>query len=546
LLPPLELHPIIEYSHRTAASLASLLIVATGLLAVTGWRRRKDILYPALAAVLLLVVQVLLGAITVRFELPPQVVLAHLATAMMLLGATCVTAAFAWRPVELGRTRLEGLAIGAALATYLLILTGSLVIASRASASCSAWPLCGNGLALSFEHYPAIQLLHRSAAGLLGLFIVASLLLILRRHGTRPAIRALIALTLAALVFQVSVGAAVVLLHLPPPLRALHLALAAAVWSGTVLLAVLTSGLQTSTEVEAISGPAPRGSREIVLDYVSLAKPRIIVLLLITTLAAMMMAARGWPATSLVLLTLLGGAMAAAGASALNCWIDRDIDRLMVRTRSRPLPAGRMAPAHALVFGLALGTCSFLLLAFFVNPLAAALSLGGFLFYVIIYTAWLKRSSVQNIVIGGAAGAVPPLVGWAAVRHGIDLTALGLFAIIFLWTPPHFWSLALRVRQDYARAGVPMLPVVRGQQAAKQQIFWYTLVLGVVSLALYFSGALGRLYLVGASALGLSFIVLAALNLWDKRLRWSRPLFSYSLAYLSALFAVMVLDRIIA
>ena len=199
-----------------------------------------------------------------------------------------------------------------------------------------------------------------------------------------------------------------------------------------------------------------------VLDYLSLAKPRIIPLLLITALGGMMIAERGWPSTGLVVLTLLGGALAAAGAGAINCWIDRDLDREMLRTRRRPLPDGRIAPTHALIFGIGLGLGAFLLLAFTVDVLAATLALSGLLFYVFVYTLWLKRWTVQNIVIGGAAGAVPPMVGWAAVTHRLDLTALYLFAIIFLWTPPHFWALALRLKGDYARrvSGAPSDPLL--------------------------------------------------------------------------------------
>jgi protoheme IX farnesyltransferase len=192
-----------------------------------------------------------------------------------------------------------------------------------------------------------------------------------------------------------------------------------------------------------------------------------------------------------------------------------------------------------------LGVGAFVLLAFWVNVLAATLAISGLLFYVLVYSLWLKRSTPQNIVIGGAAGAVPPLVGWAAVTHGIDLTAVYLFAIIFFWTPPHFWSLALRIRHDYARARVPMLPVVRGEREAKRQILWYTLILVAVSMMLFVTGSVGLLYLTGALLLGGGFIAFAVLNLYDRRLRWTRPLFDYSIAYLAVLFAVMVADRML-
>jgi heme o synthase len=550
LLPPLNLHAIIEYSHRTTASLTSTLVVLTAVVAWLGWRHRRDILIPATVALVLLVVQVVLGAITVRLELPPMIVLAHLATAMALLGAVCVTAVAAMLPLPgtttdaVSRRRARGAAAG----TFLLILSGSLVVGSGSSGACNSWPLCGGGFSFAFDGSPSIQLLHRGIAGIIGLLIVFSLLSVLRRHRREPAVRATVALTLAALAFQVAVGAAVVTLHLPAALRGLHLALAGAVWAGTVVLAVIADRLPPVgqlVDTAAQARMARRSSREVVLDYISLAKPRIIPLLLITALGGMMMAQRGWPSTGLVVLTLLGGALAAAGAAAINCWIDRDIDRTMTRTRHRPLPDGRIAPSHALLFGIVLGLAAFLLLAFWVNVLAATLAISGLLFYVFVYTLWLKRSTTQNIVIGGAAGAVPPLVGWAAVTNSVDLTAVYLFAIIFLWTPPHFWALALRLRHDYARARIPMLPVVRGDLAARRQIVIYTAVLVGLTLVIVLSGALGRLYLVGAAILGGGFLTLAIINWRGRRQRWSRWLFDYSIAYLALLFGVMVVDRMV-
>jgi len=550
LLPPLNLHAIIEYSHRTTASLTSALVLLTAAVAWLAWRKRRDLVIPATVALGLLIVQVILGAITVRLELPPMIVLAHLATAMALLGAVCVTAVAALTPAPAGaidrvaRRRM----LLAASGTYLLLISGSLVVGSGASGACNAWPLCGGGFSLTFDGLPAIQLLHRVIAGVIGLLIILSLASVLARHRRHAAVRATVALTLAALAFQVVVGAAVVTLRLPAALRGLHLALASAVWAGTVILAVIVGRLspdpalpQREREMDSVRRPA----RDVVLDYVSLAKPRIIPLLLITALGGMMMAERGWPSTRLVVLTLLGGALAAAGAGAINCWIDRDIDGEMLRTRRRPLPDGRIAPAHALLFGIVLGLLAFVLLAFWVNVLAATLAISGLLFYVFVYTLWLKRSTVQNIVIGGAAGAIPPVVGWAAVTHRVDLTAVYLFAIIFLWTPPHFWALALRLRGDYARAKVPMLPVVHGEAAARRQIVGYTLVLVAVTLAIVLTGVLGPVYLVGAALLGAAFVALAVANLLARRQRWSRILFDYSIAYLGLLFAVMVADRMI-
>jgi protoheme IX farnesyltransferase len=290
---------------------------------------------------------------------------------------------------------------------------------------------------------------------------------------------------------------------------------------------------------------APGGWGGVARDYYELTKPRITYLLLITTFAAMMMAERGLPPLGLSLLTLLGGALAAGSAGAFNCVLDRDIDRLMSRTMARPTATGRISPLAGFVFATILGALSFGLLFRFVNPLAAWLSLGGNLYYVLVYTLWLKRTTTLNIVIGGAAGAVPPLVGWAAVAHGVGAPALGLFALIFLWTPPHFWALALGASADYERSNVPMLPNVRGARRTKIEIFAYTLVLVAVSLALTPLGIMGLWYFVPAAILGAIFIWDAWKVLIGPTVPFARMLFKYSLLYLALMCAAMVLDRVL-
>lgn len=280
-------------------------------------------------------------------------------------------------------------------------------------------------------------------------------------------------------------------------------------------------------------------------DYVALGKPRIVVLLLVTTAAAMVMAARGLPPLALVAWTLVAGALAAACAGTLNCVFDADIDAVMARTKGRPIPAGRISPQSAAIFAGLCGALSFAIFYWLVNPLAAWLSLAGNVYYVAIYTMWLKRLTPLNIVIGGAAGAVPPLVGWAAVTHAIGGPALGLFALIFLWTPPHFWSLALMTETDYAKARVPMLPNVCGEERTKREIIYYTLLLVAASLMLYPLHVMGAFYLAGASLLGAIFI-LDALRTWRGSTRAARVLFRYSLLYLALMCAVMVIDRIVA
>ncbi|HEX7311732.1 MAG TPA: heme o synthase [Gaiellaceae bacterium] len=278
-------------------------------------------------------------------------------------------------------------------------------------------------------------------------------------------------------------------------------------------------------------------------DYVTLTKPRIMTLLLLTGACGMIVGAQGWPSTSLFVATMAGLALACGGASALNHVLDADIDRLMgKRTQRRPVAAGRIEPGRALEFGLTLSAFSFVLLASTVNVLTAALALAGNVFYVVVYTRWLKRSTPQNIVIGGAAGAVPPLVGWAAATGNLTVPALFLFLIVFFWTPPHFWALALLIRDGYAAAKVPMLPVVRGERETLRQIVAYTLVLIAVTLLPFAWGTLGAGYAVAALALGGTFL---ALTLRLRRAP-SRPraslLFHYSLLYLALLFVAMAVD----
>jgi protoheme IX farnesyltransferase len=280
-------------------------------------------------------------------------------------------------------------------------------------------------------------------------------------------------------------------------------------------------------------------------DYYALSKPKIIVLLLITTAAAMVMAARGMPPLAVALWTLVGGALAAGSAGALNCVYDADIDAVMTRTSRRPIPMGRISPRAGTIFALVCGVVSFAIFYWLVNPLAAWLSLAGNFYYVVVYTMWLKRLTPLNIVIGGAAGAVPPLVGWAAVTHAVGGPALGLFALIFLWTPPHFWSLALMTETDYAKARIPMLPNVSGEERTKREIIYYSLLLLAVSLSLYPLHVMGALYLAGAAILGGVF-VLEALRAWRGSTQAARSLFRFSLVYLALMCVVMVVDRIIA
>jgi protoheme IX farnesyltransferase len=282
------------------------------------------------------------------------------------------------------------------------------------------------------------------------------------------------------------------------------------------------------------------GARQIVADYVALTKPKVQSLLLLTTVCSMEIA--GDPSVGLIALTVVGGYLSAGGAGAVNHYFDRDIDALMPRTANRPVPAGRVAPRAALTFGVVLAALSFALLASTVNLLAAVLALCGFLGYVFVYTVWLKRRTPQNIVIGGAAGAVPPLVGWAAVTGGLGGMPLYLFAIVFFWTPPHFWALSLLMKNEYERVGVPMLPVVRGEQETRKQILLYAILLWAVTQLPYCAGGLGAIYLASSLVLG-GLLIGGAIVLYRRADRRSAlRLYLFSLLYLALLFGAMVAD----
>lgn len=291
----------------------------------------------------------------------------------------------------------------------------------------------------------------------------------------------------------------------------------------------------TSPQTET---PAPSATR----DFIALTKPRIISLLLLTTIAPMYVA--GVPSLMTVALVVVGGYLMAGGANAVNMYLDRDIDHAMARTRRRPIPSGRMTPTAVLAFGVALATAATFLLGRFVNLLTAVLALGGFYFYILIYTRWLKRASPQNIVIGGAAGAFPPLVGWAAVTGSLNITAVYLFLIVFYWTPPHFWALALNKQADYGTAGVPMAPLVWGERETKDQMVWYSVVLVALTLAPLAFGAFGWAYGITAAALGARFLMDALAV--RRAAAFSKPawrLYGYSLLYLALLFVAMAVDR---
>ena len=387
---------------------------------------------------------------------------------------------------------------------YLQMLVGSTVTGYHAGL---AYPL--NVLLPDLGPSVArVQLAHRTLAMLVGALVVATWVVARRTQRAHPTVTRLAGYAAGLVAVQIGLGVANVANRLSALTVVPHLAVGALLWGTMVALALHADRFAgTAGRDPAEPEPAPaRSAGQSVRAYFLLTKPRIIELLLVTTVPTMFIAARGVPSPWLMAATLFGGALSAASANVLNCYLDRDIDALMRRTARRPLPAHRVEPADALRFGLVLGVAGFVWLWARVNLLSAVLATSAILFYVFVYTIGLKRRSTQNIVIGGAAGAVPVLVGWSAVTGRVELPALVLFAIIFYWTPPHFWALSLRYRDDYAAAGVPMLPVVRGARETSTQILYYTVLLVAVTLLLYPAGRMGALYLAAAVALGGAFI----------------------------------------
>ena len=559
-----DLGALLEESHRYNATIVSVLIVALTISVFIWARKERQVLIPTLIALTLLVVEIVLGGLTVLWKLPPTIITAHLGTAWAIFAMVITVAVMSGKQTpnyetlnkktpnkeNLDKTRkFTLLAMTNALFVYGLMLSGSYVVGSGASLACPGWPLCGTPPTWAVMYHLAdINVLHRYIATFVGLVLIWTLISAWRRRKVAPG-QARVALAAGLLfVAQAIVGGLVVLLQRPDMIAILHLALATAVWGTLVLLAVLAARqLRAASLAPPSEGEAEARAEALqtIANYVDLMKPHVTVLLLGTTAAAMAIASRGLPPLGLVVATLLGGAMAAGSANCINCYIDRDIDQIMGRTQRRSLPSGRVQPTQALIFGITLGVGAFITLAAFVNLLSATLACSAILFYVFVYTMWLKRSSAQNIVIGGAAGAVPVLVGWAAVTNTITLPAIWLFAIIFYWTPPHFWALSLLIQKDYEKAHVPMMPVVMGENETRRQIFLYSLLLLAVTLVLFGMHAMGYVYLVAAVILGGILIYMSVRLLRDKTKRWARTLFWYSNCYLAMIFAVMVVDRVI-
>ncbi|MDP8904415.1 MAG: heme o synthase [Chloroflexota bacterium] len=555
----------IEWMHRSVAAVVGLLVLGLAVLALRDHRDHRSLLLGSLTAVVLTGVQAWLGKITVDTGNAGEWVTAHLAMAMVLLAVLAFLFIRSRYPARLpargDSQRLTLVVAFAAVAVYALLLFGAQVTATGASLIFRDWPLFNGQPLPQLSPDPAlaalqtVHFLHRFVALIVGFVVLAAGWACWRaargRANAQPVLL-LVGSAVALYAVQIVVGALQIWTVLAAWAVALHLALGAAIW-GLLAAAAFVSYFEARSGRQALDRsppslegrPSPRRLRDRVGAYVALTKPRIIELLLVTTVPAMVLAARGLPPLDLVWWTLLGGSLAAGAANAINCYLDRDIDELMTRTRRRPLPAHTVEPENALVFGLALGVLAFAVMAFLVNLVAAFLTLLAMAFYVVVYTLLLKRSTPQNIVLGGAAGALPPVIGWSAVTGDIALPALLLFAVVFYWTPPHFWALSLRLRRDYAAAGVPMLPVVRGVPETTRQFALYTVLMVTLTLVFFAAAQMGLVFLAGSVLLGGLFLIQAFAMWREGSDRRAVRLYRFSIAYLAALFGLIVVDVIV-
>ena len=556
-IPPLQYHAIIEYSHRAIVAIAIVLLAITTLVAIVKHRKDKPLLIATLIALFMIFVQAGLGAVVVNTGLNPTLVTAHIGTAMVLVGLLVwITVAASCRMrAEAGLTkgpvpnRVKQLAVASAVATFVLILIGAYVRGDGASLAFKDWPLMNGSLFPALGGHATTMFVHRLAAVLVGAVLAAFIWQANRAQPRDAAVRIFANLAGVVYVAQVVVGGVQVLTKLAAAPVVAHVVLASLQWALLVAAAAVAQGLGARAAECRIEDGAPieqpRSLSNAVRAYVALTKPRIILLLVITTVPTMLLAARGWPSGWLIVATVLGGTLAAGAANSINMYLDRDIDAVMARTWRRPLPAHEIEPQRALAFGIVLQAVSFFFMTATVNITAALLTQSAVIFYVFVYTMGLKRTTSQNIAIGGAAGAVPVLVGWAAVTGRVGWPAVVLFGIIFFWTPAHFWALAMKYSDDYRAAGVPMLPVVAGPRSTQRQIVLYALITVATTLVLLPVARMGVIYVVAAVALGVWF-VRHAIRLWRTGTSAAAMgVFKASIGYLALLFAALGIDAVI-
>ncbi|MBJ7335538.1 MAG: protoheme IX farnesyltransferase [Chloroflexi bacterium] len=545
----------LEWIHRAIAAVIGLIVLALVFIALRNLKGRRSLQGASIALLALVLFQAWLGRQTVLESNSGASVTAHLASAMAFVGLQVwMLARSGYAETLAGIRRASGSVVApivAAGAIYALLLFGSNVTGTDTGLLYPDWPLMGGTLFPPITELSTPMILHRYATAIVALILISALWIVRREQGSPAHVRQL--LTYATVVFAVQcvIGAVQIFTKLEPWTQTLHVALATMIWILTVGAAsiALLEGRGAGRGLADEVGRAPQTRRETLAAYIALTKPRIVELLLITTVPAMLLAAQGFPPLTLIAATLVGGSLSAASANVFNCIIDADIDAQMARTAARPLVTGRISVGAALLFASTLGVASFIFLALTTTIMAAFISLLAIAFYVLIYTLILKRSTPQNIVIGGAAGALPPVIGWAAVTGDISLVPILLFALVFYWTPPHFWALALRIGADYAAAGVPMLPVTAGPAETARQIWLYTILLVAMSLMLWAVAGMGLVYLAVAVIGGGIFLLrawrLRSDVLGDGLLRGATRLYRFSISYLTLIFAAIAIDSIL-
>jgi protoheme IX farnesyltransferase len=538
-------------AHRVTALLAGSGVVASLVTAWTRYNRFPFFRHFLTAALVALVVQNALAGFTAAALNNPILLGIHFSLSAIILALTAAPAGLAFylnytkSPVDFSFTSRFSRATLSAFSLAMFALVSGVVLAnSSVGQACTGWPLC-DGMLLPTEPVGWMAVSHRLIVGLIAVFILWYNRLAWRTQRGQRAILASSTIFVLLFFAQSFVGALKATRDFPLHMLALHEATASALIAVGALVVLFTGAAGLTDRQEREAAALPLGSHRRLKDFLALTKPIVVTLLLATTFGGMVIASGEMPSATLLFWTLLGGALAAGGSSAINQYIDRELDGKMNRTAQRPIPSGRLTPAEGLAFGSGSLVISFYLLAGFVNMLAALLSLAGMVYYVVLYSIYLKNRSEQNIVIGGGAGAIPPLVGWAAATGSLNITAGFLFMIVFLWTPPHFWALALLRKNDYARGGVPMMPVVRGERETQAQMFIYTLVLVAFSLLLWFFGSTGWVYLTGALVLGAYLIALAWQVLRAGRNKTYYRMYRHSNYYLLLLFVALAVDALV-
>lgn len=558
-IPPVSTNAVIEYGHRIATIISVPLVLISAYLTGRHYRNVRFLEYPILVSLIFFILQVFVGAIyslDIPSEIVPWITVTHFLLSLVVLGGfitATVTIFFLQKSTDIQvqvvdeniakSRRFSILSMIAFSLVSLLLLSGLIVSATGAGFSCQDWLFCGNnfnpGDILTWVNISHQLIVLASGITLLGVFVLAWKT---QTQRTTVLVSASAAVTLfiaqAVMGIKLVDGFAVYLLGL-------HQATSLTMWAAMVVL-ILAIGYEPYREFEQVKVDQGRYNyTRLLKDLLMLTKPIVVALLLVTTFAGMVIGAQRMPPFPIIFWTLLAGFLAAGGSGAINQYIDRFDDGKMQRTQKRPIPSGRLSPGQGLAFGVMLTVIAFFLMVSFVNFLAAMLTLAGTIYYVLIYSILLKKTTVQNIVIGGGAGAIPPLVGWAAATGSLNIPALFLFVLVFMWTPPHFWALALVRKNDYARAGVPMLPVVRGEQETRWQIFLYTILLVGVTLLFPLFGLGGSIYFAGAIFLG-AWIMYAAWKVWKgsgNKVAWK--MYRYSSMYLAFIFLTLMIDRII-